>query len=46
MHLMTLSGDSFFCKSCVYIKATWKLILKEQEGKYAKVFGEEVHSNL
>ena len=43
---MMLSGDSFFCKSCVYIKATWKLILKEQEGKHAKVFGGEVHSNL
>ena len=47
MHLeMMPFGDSFFCKFCVYVKVTWKLILKEQKSKHAKVFGEEIHSDL
>ena len=47
VHLeMTPSGDPFFCKSCVYAKAMRKPIPKEQEGKRAKVFGGEVHSDL
>ena len=28
-----LSGDTVFCKSCVYAKATWKPVAKEREGK-------------
>ena len=43
---MVLSGDPFFCESCVYAKATQKIIPKEAEGNRAKVFAEEVHSNL
>jgi len=47
VHLeVTLSGDPFFCESCVYAKATQKPIPKEWEGKRAKDFGGEVHSNL
>lgn len=42
----TPSGDPFFCESCVYAKATRKPIPKEREGKRAKVFGGEVHSDL
>ena len=42
----TPSGDPFFCESCVYAKATRKSIPKEREGKRAKVFGGEVHSDL
>ena len=40
------SGDPFFCESCVYAKATRKSVPKEAEGNRAKVFAEEVHSDL
>ncbi|CAA7269031.1 unnamed protein product [Cyclocybe aegerita] len=43
-HMM--SGKPFFCESCVYAKATRKLILKEREGKCAAEFSGEVHSDL
>src|ERR1700678_1194625 len=42
----TSSGDPFFCESCVYAKATRKIIPKAREGERAKVFAEEVHSDL
>ena len=42
----TPSGDPFFCESCVYAKATRKVIPKVREGEQAKVFAGEVHSNL
>ena len=42
----TSSGDPFFCKSCVYTKATWKIIPKAREGERANVFAGEVHSDL
>ena len=41
-----LSGDPFFCESCVYAKATQKSILKAREGEQADVFAGEVHSDL
>ncbi|PPQ83525.1 hypothetical protein CVT26_004100 [Gymnopilus dilepis] len=40
------SGEPFFCKSCVYAKATRKSIPKQREGERAKEFGGEVHSNV
>ena len=41
-------GDvgEFFCESCAYDKMTWTLVAKIQEGKGAKVFGEEIHSDV
>ena len=42
----TLSGDPFFCESCVYAKATRKSVAKEREGNRAEDFGAEVHSDL
>jgi hypothetical protein len=42
----TSSGDPFFCESCVYAKATRKIIPKEREGNRADVFAGEVHSDL
>ena len=42
----TPSGDPFFCESCVYAKATRKLVAKEREGNRAEDFGAEVHSDL
>jgi hypothetical protein len=36
----------FFCKACIYGKATRKFIPKIREGKRAAVFGGEVHSDL
>ncbi|KAF9062007.1 hypothetical protein BDP27DRAFT_1173274, partial [Rhodocollybia butyracea] len=39
--------QDIFCESCVYAKAMRKPVPKEgQEGSRAKVFGEEVHSDL
>ena len=43
---LTLSGDPFFCESCVYAKATQKIIPKAREGNRADVFAGEVHSDL
>jgi hypothetical protein len=40
------SGDPFFCESCVYAKATRKVIPKAREGERADVFAGEVHSDL
>jgi len=34
-----LSGDSVFCESCVYAKATRKSVPKAWEGKHTKMFG-------
>ena len=42
----TSSGDPFFCESCVYAKATRKIVLKAREGNRADVFAGEVHSDL
>ena len=42
----TPSGDPFFCKSCIYAKATRKSVAKEREGNRAENFGAEVHSDL
>ena len=42
----TPSGDPFFCESCVYAKATRKVIPKAREGERADVFAGEVHSDL
>ena len=36
----------FFCTSCVYAKATWKLVAKMREGERVDVFVREVHSDL
>jgi len=36
----------FFCKSCIYGKATHKSIPKLRQGECTTVFGGEVHSNL
>ena len=41
-----LSGDPVFCESCVYAKATRKSVLKAWEGERAKMFGEDVYSDL
>ena len=46
VHLVSTGTAEIFCKSCVYAKATQKSIPKVREGKCAKKFGEEVHSNL
>jgi len=35
-----------FCESCAYGKMTWVPISKVREGKRAKVFCEEVHSDM
>ena len=40
------SGDSFFCESCVYAKATQKSVSKACEGKRATTFGGKIHSDL
>ena len=42
----TSSGEPFFCKSCVYAKATWKPISKTHEGEHATKFGDEIYSDL
>ena len=42
----TPSGNPVFCESCVYAKATWKLVPKAHKGERAKKFGKEVHSDL
>jgi len=46
VHLMSTADAEIFCESCVYAKATRKSVLKACEGKCAKKFGEEVHSDL
>ncbi|CAA7269926.1 unnamed protein product [Cyclocybe aegerita] len=43
---MSTSGDPFFCKLCVYAKATRKSVPKERAGERASEFGGEVHSDL
>jgi len=40
------SGEKVFCESCVYAKATRKLIAKEHAGECATEFGGEVHTDL
>ena len=40
------SGEPFFCKSCVYVKATRKPVPKAHKGKHATKFGNEVYSDL
>ncbi|CAA7265260.1 unnamed protein product [Cyclocybe aegerita] len=42
----TVSGEPFFCESCVYAKATRKSVPKEREGERVAEFGGEVHSDL
>lgn len=42
----TPTGDSFFCESCVYAKATRKPVAKAREGERATEFGGEIHSDL
>ena len=39
-------GRPFFCASCVYAKATRKLVPKMREGERAEEFGGEVHSDV
>ena len=39
-------GRPFFCASCVYAEATWKLVAKMREGERADVFGGEVNSDV
>jgi hypothetical protein len=40
------SGNTVFCKSCVYAKSTHKPVPKKCEGEQATEFGGEVHSDL
>lgn len=40
------SGESTFCETCVYAKATRKPILKMREGERATEFAGEVHTDL
>jgi len=40
------SGETIFCESCVYAKATRKPVAKEREGERASEFSGEVHSDL
>ena len=42
----TPAGKLFFCKSCVYAKATRKPVPKVWDGNCATKFGREVHSDL
>jgi hypothetical protein len=35
-----------FCESCVYAKATRKIVPKARKGERAKEFGGEVHSDI
>ena len=42
----TSSGETVFCKSCIYAKATHKPIAKEHQGEWAKEFGDEIHTDL
>jgi hypothetical protein len=42
----TPSGKAVFCESCIYAKATRKVVPKVREGDRAKSFGGEVHSDL
>ena len=39
VHIDTPSGDIVFCESCVYAKATWKLVVKAQKGEQATELG-------
>ena len=39
-------GRTFFCTSCVYVKATQKPVPKMREGVRADVFSGEVHSDV
>ena len=39
------SDTDIFCESCVYVKATRKLVSKTREGKHATEFGGEIHSD-
>ena len=40
------SGEPFFCKSCVYTKATQKPVPKACEGERATKFGDKIYSDL
>jgi hypothetical protein len=40
------SGTPTFCESCIYAKATRKLVPKEREGEQAGELGGEVHSDV
>lgn len=42
----TASSGPFFCESCVYAKATQKLVPKLRDGECANKFGDEIHSDL
>ena len=42
----TPAGEFYFCKCCVYAKATQKSVPKICDGKHTTSFGDEVHSDL
>ena len=42
----TPTSTSFFCKACIYGKATRKSVSKIHEGKRATIFGGKIHSDL
>ena len=46
LHLESSPNADFFCESCVYAKATRKSVPKTQEGKHAKEFSGEIHSDV
>ena len=41
-----MTGKEFFCKSCVYAKATRKPVVKAQKGEHAIEFRGKIHSDL
>ena len=40
------SNADVLCESCIYAKATCKLVLKAREGKCAAKFSDEIHTNV
>ena len=46
LRLESSPNADFFCESCVYAKATRKSVPKTQEGKCAKEFSGEIHSDV
>ena len=43
---LTSSGEPYFCKSCMYAKATWKPVLKTCDGECTTKFGNKIYSDL
>ena len=46
LKLEPTSNADIFCKSCIYAKATHKMVPKAREGKHTAEFGDEIHTDV